>query len=364
MALAASQSGVGAVTLTDHAKHALRLHFAPDRGSRYWIRRAQDLGLDPREFETLDDLALLGPMDEQALRSLPLDDFVPAAVQRAGVRLIPSETGGATGAPKMVVFTPSEFEAGFVEPFVRAAHHVGFPRGGRWLFVGPTGPHIIGRAARACARRLGAGEPFTVDFDPRWHRRLLAGSLARRRHLDHIVEQALHVLRRAEITVLFITPSVLEALMNRMTPAQRGAIRGIHFGGQPLLPEALAAFRAAFPRAVTLGGYGNSLVGLCPEVPGGDHTGVCHHASPPRHVVRLLADPARSLTEEVAAGERGRVMFHRFDESFLILNMVERDSATRVGPSRDAASLGLDPWGLGDPAPAPAIGTKAVEGIY
>jgi thienamycin biosynthesis protein ThnN len=344
--------------------HALTLHFDPHRGSPYWIERAHALGVRAGDLQSLDDLAVFGPMDEEALRTRPLDDFIPRQVRESGTRLIPSETGGATGAPKLVVFTLEEFEAGFVTPFISVAAHTGFPRGGRWLFVGPTGPHIIGRAARHLARALGADDPFTVDFDPRWHRRLVPGSLVQRRHLEHVITQALHVLERVEIQVLFITPSTLHALLPQMTERQRLAVRGAHYGGQPVTAEDLADFRDALPNAVHLGGYGNSLVGVCMQVPGEGDATMAHHAAPPRHVIRLLQDPTASLTREVEIGARGRVMFHRLDDSFLLLNMVERDEATRLPPSPLAARLGLTAEGIGDPMPCTAAAALAAGGIY
>jgi hypothetical protein len=57
-------------------------------------------------------------------------------------------------------------------------------------------------------------------------------------------------------------------------------------------------------------------------------------------------------------------MFHRFDESFLILNMVERDAAIRLTASETARNLDLAPEGLGDPRPISGSETKSMEGIY
>lgn len=346
-----------------HMRAALTLHLDPEQGSAFWIERARAWGVRADDVSSLDDLAVFGPMDVEAMRTRPLTDFIPRRVLAGRRRLIPSETGGATGAPKLAVFTEEEFHAGFVALFVRVAERIAFPRDGRWLFAGPTGPHIIGRAARHLTRVMGANEPFTVDFDPRWHRRLLPGSVAERRHVDHIVEQALRVMQRVEITVLFITPSILAALTPLLSEAHRMAIRGIHLGGQALEPEARSAFRDAYPRAVQIAGYGNSMVGVCMEVPRQDHAGLSYHAAPPRHVVRLLADPAQSLTREVEPGRRGRVLVHRFDESFLLINMAERDEATRLAHSPEASALGLAPEGIGDPGP-PQTGTTVPGGIY
>ncbi len=77
-----------------------------------------------------------------------------------------AETAGTLGRPKTAVHRADEFETAFVTPFVMAARRVGFPEGGHWLFIGPTGPHIIGRAARRCARALGAARCVHGGFRP------------------------------------------------------------------------------------------------------------------------------------------------------------------------------------------------------
>ena len=115
----------------------------------------------------------------------------------------------------------------------------GFPAGRPWLWVGPSGPHVIGKAVRELARQTGSMDPFSVDFDPRWAKRLADGSLARQRYLDHVTDQALDVLAREEVGVLFTTPPALAALAERMTDRQREAIRGVHYGGMSMTPEAV-----------------------------------------------------------------------------------------------------------------------------
>src|SRR6202030_1821910 len=91
------------------------------------------------------------------------------------------------------------------------------------------------------------------------------GSTARQRYLDHVTDQALAVLQREEIGVLFITPPALSALAARMSDRDRENIRGIHYGGISLTPEAVNDFRSMFPQAVHLAGYGNTLFGVVME---------------------------------------------------------------------------------------------------
>ena len=51
-----------------------------------------------------------------------------------------------------------------------------------------------------------------------------------------------------------------------MTSRQRDAIRGVHYGGMSIAPAAVNDFREAFPNAVHLAGYGNTLFGVVMEV--------------------------------------------------------------------------------------------------
>ena len=83
----------------------------------------------------------------------------------------------------------------------------------------------------------GAADAFTVDFDPRWAKKLPAGSFAAQRYLAHIEEQALAVLEVQNIEVLFVTPAVLSSLTERISEAKRMAIRGIHLGGMAASAE-------------------------------------------------------------------------------------------------------------------------------
>ncbi len=251
----------------ERLRELLALHFHPQHGSEYWLRRQERLGWDVCDrVRTLDDLWLLGPMPLADLRCSPLRCFIPRAFIEQAPRFVIGETAGTSGAPLMTAYRDDEFQAAFIEPFLRVAEATGFPKGEPWLWVGPSGPHIIGKVVRELARQTGSMDPFSVDFDPRWAKKLAEGSLARRRYLDHVASQALEVLRREEVGVLFITPPALAALTERLSDREREAIHGIHYGGMSLTAETVNEFRAAYPHAVHLAGYGNTLFGVVMEV--------------------------------------------------------------------------------------------------
>jgi len=355
---------------TERLRQVIALHFHPEHGSRYWLKRQERLGMDVRDrVRTQDDLWLLGPTPLEDLRSFAVRDFIPRVFHGHLERFVVGETAGTSGEPRATVYRDDEFQAAFITPFLEAAGAAGFPRNLPWLWVGPSGPHIIGKAVRELARQTGSMDPFSVDFDPRWAKRLAEGSVAVKRYLDHVTSQALDVIEREEIGVLFSTPPALTALAGRMSDQKREAIRGIHYGGLSLTAPELNRFRAIFPNAVHLSGYGNTLFGVVMEVadeprealdyfPRGDRVcfelvdrnsleGACHW--PPRPCER---------------GQTGRVVCHRLDESGLLTGVVERDEAERIAPSAAAQALGWHADGIRNPRPPARPDVPLRIGLY
>lgn len=351
----------------DRVQAVIDLHFHPRHGSRYWLGRQAALGWDVRAgVRSAADLWRLGPTPADDLRRFPVRDFIPAAFHRRLDLFVTGETAGTSGAPCATAYSRADFAAAFVTPFLRAADATGFPRGLPWLWVGPSGPHVIGKVVRELARRTGSPDPFSVDFDPRWAKRLADGSLARRRYLDHVTGQALDVLAREDVGVLFSTPPALTALAARMTDRQREAVRGVHYGGMRIDPAAVNEFRVLFPNAVHLAGYGNTLFGVVMELADGHRTAMDYYPLGDRvrfEVVRADS-PGGGPPEPVAPGERGRVLFHRLDPSGLLVNVLERDEAESIPPGPAVLALGGGACGLRDPGPPAALAGALRQGLY
>ncbi len=354
--------------LDERLRELLGLHFHPRHGSSYWLARQEELGWEVCDrVRTLDDLWLLGPMPPKDLRDRPVRAFIPRAFHKQLHRFVVGETAGTSGAPQATAYRDDEFQAAFVAPFLRVAKATGFPHGEPWLWVGPSGPHVIGKVVRELARQTGSMDPFSVDFDPRWAKRLADGSLARQRYLDHVTTQALDVLRREEVGVLFTTPPALAALAERLDDRQREAIHGVHYGGMSLTPEEVDRFRQAFPQAVHLAGYGNTLFGVVMEVADGDRAAMDYFPLDGRvqfHVVAGTNSGDGWPPRECRRGERGRLLFHRLDESCLLVGVMERDEAERVAPRAEALSLGGGADGLRDPRPPAASAGQLRLGLY
>jgi hypothetical protein len=203
-------------------------------------------------------------------------------------------------------------------------------------------------------------DPFSVDFDPRWAKRLAAGSLGRQRYLDHVTDQALAVLRREEVGVLCATPAALADLERKMSDRQRGAVRGVHHCGRGLTAQAVNRSRAAFPEAVHLAGYGNTLFGVLMEVEDGPRRALDYFDLGRRLHFEVVSWPDAGRGEAAwpparcREGERGRVLFHRLDEGCLLVGVVEGEESEVVPPSAAARELGATANGLRDPRPEPS----------
>ncbi len=346
----------------------LELHLHPRHGSRYWLRRQEELGWDVCDrVRGFDDVWLLGQTPTDDLRRYPLRDFIPRTFHPLGQRFVIGETAGTSGLPRAAAYRDDEFQTAFIDPFLRVVAQTGFPCGEPWLWVGPSGPHIIGKVVRELARQTGSMDPFSVDFDPRWAKRLAEGSLARKRYLHHVIEQALDVLQREQIGVLFITPPALAELTGRLSDQQREQIRGIHYGGMSMTAETINAFRAAYPHAVHLAGYGNTLFGVAMEVEDRQRQALDYFPLDARlrlHVIDWHDEASPTWPPKVLpCGQTGRVLFHRLDESTLLVNVVERDEAEALSPSPAARKLGAVE-GVRNPRPAQSLRKQVQLGLY
>ncbi|GGV53291.1 AMP-binding protein [Streptomyces spectabilis] len=342
-----------------HLRQTLRWHFGAATGSPFWLRTAPALGFDPvRDIRTLADLRRFPDLSDQ-LRTVAVEDLIPAG--HTGPPFEVFESGGTLGAPKRVVDSASRgLNVDWVST-VLDAH--GFPATGNWLHVGPTGPHVVGRTIRQLAQSRG-GVAFTVDFDPRWVKRLLGSGRTdlAGEYRSYLLDQVELIVQSQDIKVLFITPPVLEALVARPELYERLAagLEGIVWAGTSISAESLRQLEETFfPRARIAAIYGNTLMGIAPQRPrqDGDVHPAVFRPFFPQSVVELVDGPGGA---PVAYGERGQVLVHLLSRDMFLPNVLERDTAIRVRP---APGDTVD--GLADIAPLPSQGgTRVIEGVY
>ena len=368
MVLSLESNNTLSAEVSHRLAHVVRIHFDKDNGTPYWLDKQKELGVNmSQSIRRIEDLSILGPMDEEAFATRPIEDFIPRLFQQERDYVL-AETAGTLGRPKFAIHRADEFQLAFVTPFVKAAKRFSFPSNCHWLFVGPTGPHVIGRATRACAKELEAGDVFTVDFDPRWAKKLPSGSFAAQRYLEHIQAQALHVLEVQDIGVLFSTPAVLSGLAEKVSELKHLAIKGIHLGGMSADTEFMNKLSEFFPNAVVLSGYGNTLFGMMPQLSYDKEMGFDYFPYEHRLIVKVVpqarGNEGADISSCVEYGERGQLVIHRLDEMQFIANLVDRDTAIRLEPKPNAAADGFVLDGIRDPQPIIDETIKPTIGLY
>ena len=363
----------------DWLGYVIDIHFDPKWGSTYWLGRQRELGMNARqEIRTIEDLQRLGPMPEEDLRRFPVELFIPKCLMDDKTCLVLGESAGTTGRPKVTAYLYEEFYPVFVDWFGVVAERRGFPRGCNWLWLGPSGPHIIGKAVGLVAKRMGSMDPFSIDFDPRWTKRLGRDSVGYHRYIEHLMEQALDLLAVQEIGVLFATPPILLELALRMPEGKRCSIKGVHYGGMAIEKGLLKRFKEElFPNAIHISGYGNTLFGLSLEVADSPDFDLDYYPFGPRMLIQVVAikddqvqpeelpqTAGERLSQIVDYGEEGQIVFHRLDKSFFIPNMLERDKGIRIAPSPYAESLGATLDGVRNPRVLEEFENKVKVGLY
>src|SRR5207302_482432 len=139
------------------------------------------------------------------------------------------ETGGTTGMPKQRIGW-NDYKTDY-EEFSAKISDAHFPRSGAWLMVGPTGPRRLRLAIEHLANYRGSVCYF-IDLDPRWVKKVIAEKKLDVAHsyMDHVVEQAVSILKHRKVTGLFTTPKLLEALGEKVNLYEAG-VRGVFCGG-------------------------------------------------------------------------------------------------------------------------------------
>ena len=339
-------------------REVVQWHFNPETGCPFWLNFAEQLDWDPRkEIHGFDDLGRFGFFEDDWLRGGPVRRWVPKGFGDKPVFVF--ETGGSTGVPKSRI-TLEDFRIDYSK-FSESLSEEGFPLGANWLMLGPSGPRRLRLAVEHLAQVRG-GICFCIDMDPRWVIRLVkSGNLDQmEEYKDHVIQQALTVLRANEdIECMFTTHKLLEALCEKVSLKQVG-IKGVFCGGTEMTRQ----FHR-FAREELLEGahfaptYGNTLMGLAchkPFDPADDYA-IIYHAPQPRAVLRVV-DPERS-DRVVDYGEWGRIHLTTLTKEFFVPGFLERDEVIRTPP------IPLYPWdGVSDVRPFGSLDTKVVVGVY
>ena len=345
--------------MDDHVSEMIQCHFSPDTGCPFWLNWAKEQQWSPlEEVHTFTDLCLKFPhFQDEWLRDLPNEQWVPKAYADRPFNIF--ETGGTTGMPKQRIGW-DDFRTDYTA-FSDTLSDEHFPRNDYWMMVGPTGPRRLRLAIEHLANVRGCSCYF-VDLDPRWVKRLIATQQfdQARAYMDHVVEQALTILKHRKVSALFTTPKLLEALAERRDLVQAG-IKGVFCGGTTMDKQ----YARFLTEEVCEGGkigfvptYGNTLMGLARHRPFGPENdySITYHAPQPRAVLRVVDTESDNPVEY---NTWGRVELTTLTKEFFMPRFLERDEAIRREPWEDAS------WdGVAEIRPFGAMEKKIVEGVY
>ena len=344
--------------LDRHVADVIAWHFSPASGCPFWLNWAESARWSPIDkVQGIDDLQRFPHFDDAWLRDVANEQWVPQALGDRPFKVF--ETGGTTGLPKQRVSWEDHL-TDYTE-FSEGLDDGDFPKRGNWLMVGPTGPRRLRLSIEHLANIRG-GSCYFVDLDPRWVKKLIArGDYEQATaYRDHVIEQAVELLKHRAISCLFTTPKLLEDLGEALSLPNAG-ITGVFCGGTTMTPQMVRFLieEVLENRAAFVPTYGNTLMGLARSKPlrSEDRFSVTYYAPQPRAVLRVI-DPDHS-DRLVAYGSYGRVELSTLTREFFMPRFLERDEAIRRPPCEEF------PWdGVGDVRPFGVLEKKIVEGVY
>lgn len=344
--------------LDAHTREIIAWHFSPDSGCPYWLDWAKK-NFDPRqEVNSFADLIAKFPhFQDESLRDRQPEVWVPAQFKGQPFNIF--ETGGTTGMPKQRIGW-NDYKVDYSE-FSEKVSDEHFPRNHYWLMMGPTGPRRLRLAIEHLANVRGSSCYF-IDLDPRFVKKVISNKQfeVARAYMDHVVDQAVTILKHRRVSGLFTTPKLLEALAEKIDLYEAG-IRGVFCGGTTMAPqyvrfiveEVLESRIGFYPT------YGNTLMGLAASVPllPEDKFSITYYAPQPRAVLRVV-NP-KQTDQVVAHDEWGRVELTTLTKEFFMPCFLERDEAIRRAPRTPYA------WdGVAEVRPFGAMEKNIVEGVY
>ena len=346
--------------LDAHVREIIKWHFSEETGCPFWLDWKKESSWDPiEEIQCYDDIvAKFDNFDgDTHLRDCPNEVWVPKAFDGRPFNIF--ETGGTTGMPKQRIGW-EDFRVDYSE-FSDTLSDEAFPRNHYWLMVGPTGPRRLRLAIEHLANVRGCSCYF-VDLDPRWVKKLITRKQfdQARQYMEHVVDQAMTIMRNRSVSALFSTPKLIEAMAERVSLVKMG-VKGVFCGGTTMEPqytrflveEVLEGKIGFMPT------YGNTLMGLASHRPlrPEDNYSIAYYAPQPRAVLRVV-NPDNSR-ETVDYDTWGRVELTTLTKEFFMPRFLERDEALRRRPYDER------PWdGVAEVRPFGAMQKTIVEGVY
>ncbi|MBW0014321.1 phenazine antibiotic biosynthesis protein [Mycobacterium sp.] len=342
-----------------YLRAAMCWHFGEDTGSPFWLRAARKLDFDPvTDVKAFADLRRF-PNLVNELRDVPVEDLIPRGY--GSTPPVPQifESGGTTGAPKRTAQLP-DWIAQVVEWQTEDFAGGGFVPGRGFLCLMPSGPHGVGYFSRLVSERLGAIF-HAVDIDPRWVKKVAARNAGDEvaAYVEHVIEQAVFVLRTQNVANLHTTPPLLEALArnDRVVDLLNDKVRYLLLSGAHVDADTLDLLREIFPKATITVAFGSTMV-LSQAVTRTTDDGTFVFDPRTPYVVFWVVDP--DTREQVPYGQQGQVVMNHVSKGMFIPNNLERDLAVRMpGPAGQLSDS------VSQVRPVTTFeGEAVVEGVY
>ena len=341
-----------------YLRTAIAWHFGADTGSPFWLRAAQSLDFDPlTDIRTFTDLRRFPNLVDE-LRSVPVEDLIPRGYGTPAPIPRIFESGGTTGPPKRTAQLPDWVEQVTrwqVEDFSAG----GFVAGRGLLCLMPSGPHGVGHFDRVVAERLGSVF-HAIDLDPRWVKKLAARNARSEMaaYVDHVLEQARHVLETQDVVNLHATSPLIEAIArdDGLVDLVNGKIRYLLLSGAHVDMDTLDLLHQIFPDTAIAMAFGSTMVLSQAATRIDGDSFVFDPRSP--YVVFWVIDPETGA--EVRYGHRGQIVMNHISKGMFIPNNLERDTAFRMlGPDGHVGDS------ISEVAPVAVFGGEPViEGVY
>jgi phenylacetate-coenzyme A ligase PaaK-like adenylate-forming protein len=344
--------------LDAHLRDMVQWHFSPETGCPFWLDWKAEADWDPiAEIKSVKDLQKFPHFQDEWLRDRPNKVWVPKEYEGRPFNIF--ETGGTTGMPKQRIGW-DDFRIDYSE-FSNTLNDEHFPKDHYWLMIGPTGPRRLRLAIEHLANVRGCSCYF-VDLDPRWVKKVIANRQFdhARAYMDHVIDQAITIIKGRSVSALFTTPKRLEALAERIDLVKAG-IKGVFCGGTTMDPQYVRFLTEEILEGQIgfVPTYGNTLMGLAAHRPltPQDNFSISYYSPQPRALLRVVNPDETS--ETVGYGEWGRVELTTLTKEFFMPRFLERDEALRREPCE------LYPWdGVAEVRPFGAMEKNIVEGVY
>lgn len=336
----------------------VRWHFSEETGSDYWINKKKQLNFDPiKEIKMYSDLLKLGEFNDEDLMKIPMDSFIPRYYRKNYNNMVRVfETGGTLGIPKRIV--DFNYRNDLVKWLSYSLDKHKFPHSGNWLHLAPSGPHVIGHTTAELSKIRGNSLCYYVDIDTRWIKILVKDNRNEeyKSYLNHVMSQAINILKTQNISFIMTTPKLLVELADRFN---LNCMKGILLGGTHVSKSFYKLLKLEVVKDVPLCiNYGNTLMGIAPQIPDNNELSEVQYYGMFPYFTLDVVDP-KYPNKKVEYNKKGRVSITVLTKDYLLPNLLERDQAVRIKGNEEYN------WdGVADVEPYSELKEEIIEGVY